>query len=468
MTDSIAAAPPQEDEALDEDGGLKPSFVRAVVDAVDRGDADAIRSLAEPLHAADMADLFGMVSPMERRAIVAALGSEFDPEVLSEIDEELRTELVEALGTKKIAEAVTELDTEDAVYLLEDLPEDQQREVLDQVSEQDRAEVVDALAYPEYSAGRLMHREFIALAPDLTVGEALKAIMDLPEAECPDDFEAIYVADEREVPVGMIPVSRLLRSPRNANLADVMTAEFETIPAAMDQKEFAYIFEHYHLAAAPVTDTQGRMVGILSSRGMVEILQDEHQSEVLALGGVSDDEGIAGPVVKTTWLRFSWLFVNLLTAILASLVIGMFEGSIEKIVALAILMPIVASMGGNAGTQTLTVAVRALATKDLTAANFLRVFGKELLMGWLNGLAFAIIMGLVTWAWFRDPMLGAVIGGAMIINLLAAAAAWLLVPYGLHRAGIDPAVSSAVFVTTVTDVVGFVAFLGLATWVLLH
>lgn len=236
----------------------------------------------------------------------------------------------------------------------------------------------------------------------------------------------------------------------------------------MDQKEFAYIFEHYHIAAAPVIDTQGRMVGVLSSRGVVEVLQDEHQSEVLALGGVSDDEGIAAPVVKTTWLRFSWLFVNLLTAILASLVIGMFEASLEKIVALAILMPIVASMGGNAGTQTLTVAVRALATKDLTAANFFRVFGKELLMGWLNGVAFAIIMGLVTWGWFRDPMLGLIIGGAMIINLLAAAAAGLLVPYSLNRAGIDPAVSSAVFVTTVTDVVGFLAFLGLATWVLMH
>jgi magnesium transporter len=467
MTDMPAAALAQED-ALDDDREMKPAFVRAVVDAVDRGDAEAIRSLAEPLHAADMADLFGMVSPMERRAIVAALGADFDPEILSEIDEELRAELVEALGTQKVAEAVRELDTEDAVYLLEDLPEDRQREVLDQVSEEDRAEVVDALAYPDYSAGRLMHREYIALPPDLTVGEALKAIMDLPEADCPDDFEAIFVVDERDVPVGMIPVSRLLRSPRNANLADVMLADFETIPASMDQKEFAYIFEHYHLAAAPVTDTQGRMVGVLSSRGVVEVLQDEHQAEVLALGGVSDDEGITAPVVKTTWLRFSWLFVNLLTAILASLVIGMFEASLEKIVALAILMPIVASMGGNAGTQTLTVAVRALATKDLTAANFFRVFGKELLMGWLNGVAFAIIMGLVTWAWFREPMLGLIIGGAMIINLLAAAAAGLLVPYSLNRAGIDPAVSSAVFVTTVTDVVGFLAFLGLATWVLMN
>jgi magnesium transporter len=466
----IEAAPnaPAPEEALDDELTLKPGFVRAVVDAVDRGDAHAIRALLEPLHAADMADLFGMIAQMERRALVAALGQDFDPEILTEIDEELRSELVATLGPQKVAEAVTELDTEDAVYVLEDLTEEQQREVLDQVPEADRAEVVDALAYPDYSAGRLMHREYIALAPDLTVGEALKAIMDLPEADCPDDFEAIFVTDERDVPIGMIPVSRLLRSPRNANLADVMVTDFETISASMDQKEFAYIFEHYHLAAAPVTDTQGRMVGILSSRGVVEVLQDEHQAEVLALGGVSDDEGITAPVIKTTWLRFSWLFVNLLTAILASLVIGMFEASLEKIVALAILMPIVASMGGNAGTQTLTVAVRALATKDLSAANFMRVFGKELLMGWLNGLAFAFIMGLVTWLWFRDPYLGAVIASAMVINLMAAAAAGLLVPYSLSRAGIDPAVSSAVFVTTVTDVVGFVAFLGLATWVLLH
>jgi magnesium transporter len=455
-------------DPLDDEHKLKPGFVRAVVDAVDRGDADALRAMVEPMHAADLADLIGLIAPLERRALIAALGADFDPEILSEVDEELRAELVATLGPKKIAEAVQELDTEDAVYVLEDLSEEQQREVLDQVPEADRAEVVDALAYPDYSAGRLMHREYIALAPDLTVGEAMKAILDMADAECPEEFDAIFVVDERDVPVGVVALSRLLRAPRNANLADVMAAEFETIPATMDQKEFAYILEHYHLATAPVVDTQGRLVGVLLPRSVVDVIQDEHQSEVLALGGVSDGEGLSAPVVKTTWLRFSWLFVNLLTAILASLVIGFFEASLEKIVALAILMPIVASMGGNAGTQTLTVAVRALATKDLTGANLVRVFGKELLVGWLNGLAFALIMGLVTWVWFRDAGLGGVIAAAMVINLLAAAASGLLIPYAMSRAGIDPAVSSAVFVTTVTDVVGFLSFLGLATWVLMR
>ncbi|HAH10874.1 MAG TPA: magnesium transporter [Alphaproteobacteria bacterium] len=456
------------DEALDAGGAMKPAFVRAVIDAVDRGDQDAVKHLLLPLHAADLADLLEMVGAVERRAIVAALGEDFDSEILSEIDEALRGELVAALGSKAVAEAVEELETADAAYVLEDLPEETQREVLDQISEADRADVVDALAYPDYSAGRLMHRDYVALPPDLTIGEAVKRVVDMDDAQCPDDFDVVFVIDAEERPLGVIPVSRLLRAPRNTHLLDAMDQDFEAVPATMDQKDFAYLFEHYHLTTAPVTDTQGRMIGVLGARSVVEVLQDEHQAQVLALGGVSDDEGLKLPVVRTTWLRFSWLFVNLMTAILASFVIGMFEASLEKIVALAILMPIVASMGGNAGTQTLTVAVRALATKDLNATNFFRIFGKELLVGWLNGLAFAAIIGLATAFWFRDGELGAVIAGAMVINLLAAAASGILVPYWMNRAGIDPAVSAAVFVTTVTDVVGFMAFLGLATIVLLR
>ena len=467
------------DEALDAGGAMKPAFVRAVIDAVDRGDQDAVKHLLLPLHAADLADLLEMVGAVERRAIVAALGEDFDSEILSEIDEALRGELVAALGSKAVAEAV-EADASvfgegigDAAVgptaeVLERLPEETQREVLDQISEADRADVVDALAYPDYSAGRLMHRDYVALPPDLTIGEAVKRVVDMDDAQCPDDFDVVFVIDAEERPLGVIPVSRLLRAPRNTHLLDAMDQDFEAVPATMDQKDFAYLFEHYHLTTAPVTDTQGRMIGVLGARSVVEVLQDEHQAQVLALGGVSDDEGLKLPVVRTTWLRFSWLFVNLMTAILASFVIGMFEASLEKIVALAILMPIVASMGGNAGTQTLTVAVRALATKDLNATNFFRIFGKELLVGWLNGLAFAAIIGLATAFWFRDGELGAVIAGAMVINLLAAAASGILVPYWMNRAGIDPAVSAAVFVTTVTDVVGFMAFLGLATIVLLR
>jgi magnesium transporter len=452
--------------ALDATHALKPDFIRAVFDAVDRGDGDAVRALLEPLHNADLADLLAVVSPLERRALVGALGGGFDPEILTEIDEDLKVELVAALGSKAVAEAVAVLDAEDAAYVLEDLPEAQKREVLDQVSAEDRADVSDALAYPDYSAGRLMHREFIALEPALTAGEAVARILAWDEANCPDEFDAIYIIDAQSKPVGLVPLSRLLRAPRDALLSAVMETDFKTVSAQTDQAEFAYLFEHYHLTSAPVVDTQGKLAGVLDAKSAFDVLQEEHESQVLALGGVSDGEGLGARVSKTTWLRFSWLFVNLLTAILASLVIGFFQASLEKVVALAILMPIVASMGGNAGTQTLTVAVRALATKDLQSANFLRVVGKELAVGALNGLVFAVIMGVVTWVWFKDIGLALVIAAAMVINLLAAASAGILVPMGLSKAGVDPAVSSAVFVTTVTDVVGFLAFLGLATWVL--
>jgi magnesium transporter len=446
-------------------GIVTPALVRAVTDALEREDQATLLALVDPLHAADFAQLLVSLAPQQRRELVTALGSNFDPEVLSEVDEELRDELLEVLEPKALADAVKELDVEDAAYVLDDLEDSEKREVLAQVPVEERAQVVDALLFPDDSAGRLMHREFVGLAGTMTVGDALAHVSG---DQVPDDFSDIYVLDPDGRPIGVVPLNRLLRAPQTTPLSEIASSEITMIPAATDRRAFAYLFEHYHLTSAPVTDPTGRLVGVIHAGSVVEILQEMHQAEVLALGGVGEGESLAAPIFKTTRLRFSWLFVNLLTAIMASIVIGLFEASLSKIVALAVLMPIVASMGGNAGTQTLTVVVRALATKELTSANVRRVFNREVLIGLMNGIAFAVIAAAITWGWFRDWQLAGVIALAMIINLLAAALAGILVPLTLNRTGVDPAVSSTVFVTTVTDVVGFFSFLGLATWVMMR
>jgi magnesium transporter len=444
---------------------LTPAFLRAVLEALEAENTAKVKELVDPLHAADLGALIGAMTAADRRAFVGALGSDIDPEVLSELDEDLRNELVRQLGSKTVAEAVKELDVEDAAYVLEDLEDAEKREVLSQVPLEDRAEVIDALLFPEESAGRLMHREFVALPGSIAAADA---IARLTAPDTPEEFQEIYLVDADGKPSGYVALSRLLRADPSTKLADIASTEMRIIPADTDQKTFTYLFEHYHLNAAPITDDQGRLVGVLSAGSVVEVLQDMHKAEVLALGGVAEEDSFSSPIAKTTYLRFSWLFVNLLTAIMASIVIGFFEKSLEKVVALAILMPIVASMGGNAGTQTLTVVVRALATKELNQANLWRVVNRELLMGAANGVGFALIAAGITYVWFKDPALAGVIASAMIINLLAAALAGILVPVGLSRAGVDPAVSSPVFVTTVTDVIGFLSFLGLATWLLLR
>ena len=464
-TESQRQSPDGRSAPAESGGIVTPALVRAVWDALEKEDKPALLRLLEPLHAADAAQLLVALPPLMRRELVMMLGPDLDPEVLSEVDEDLRDELLDLLEPKALAEAVKELDVEDAAYVLDDLEDSEKREVLSQVPVEDRAEVLDALLFPDDSAGRLMHREFVGLDGTMTVADALSHVSG---DQVPDDFSDVYVLDADGRPSGVVPLNRLLRASKTATLAEIASVEMTMIPAATDRKAFAYLFEHYHLTSAPVTDGNGRLVGVIGAGSVVEILQEMHQAEVLALGGVGEGESLAAPILKTTRLRFSWLFVNLLTAIMASIVIGFFEASLSKIVALAVLMPIVASMGGNAGTQTLTVVVRALATKELTSANVRRVFNREVLIGLMNGLGFAVIIAAITWGWFRDVPLACVIALAMIINLLAAALAGILVPLTLNRTGVDPAVSSTVFVTTVTDVVGFFSFLGLATWVMLR
>ncbi len=449
---------PSETPILDPDFALNASFVRSIVDALEAGKDATVRELALPLHAADLADLLGLVSAGERRDLVNLLGTDLNPEVLSELDEDVLNSVLAQLEPPVIAAAVQAMDSDDAVQLIEALTHEERDTVLEHVPQLDRTVVEQALAYEEDCAGRLMQREVVTVPPFWSVGQVVDYMRSADDM--PDSFFEIYVVDEAFHPIGSVPTSRLIQTRREVSVRDVMGSDLTLIPAVMDQGEVAYLFNQYHLLSSAVIDDDGRLVGMVTVDDIVEVIKEEDTEDILALGGVSE-EGLSDGVVKTTRRRLSWLMVNLLTAILASVVIAFFDATIEKFVALAILMPIVASMGGNAGTQTLTIAVRAIATRDLTPSNALRIIYREVLVGGLNGLVFAVVMGVIGGLWFQSLALGLVLACAMIVNLLCAGAAGILVPLSLQRAGADPAIASTVFVTAVTDLVGFFVFLGL-------
>lgn len=438
---------------------LSPAFVRAVVDAIDRADRPQVRSLVLELRPADLAELLELVRQDERHALVEMLGSDLNPETLHELDESVRDDVMEMLDPSVIASAVAEMDSDDAVYLLEDMDAHDQREILEQLPATDRAVLEKSLEYPEYSAGRLMQRELVAVPPFWDIGQTIDYLREAEQL--PDEFYEIFVVDPGYKPVGTVPLSRIMRTKRPVKMSEVMEEEQTLIPVAMDQEDVALLFSKYDLISAAVVDEDERLVGVITVDDIVEVITEEATEDIRRLGGVGE-EAISDTVIQTTRSRFSWLFLNLLTAILASAVIGLFDGTISQMVALAVLMPIVASMGGNAGTQTMTVAVRALATKDLVPFNASRIVTREVMVGFLNGIMFALLMGVIGGVWFENPALGMIIAAAMIINLVAAGLAGILIPIGLDKLGVDPAVSSAVFLTTVTDVVGFFAFLGLA------
>jgi magnesium transporter len=461
----------EQDEAARSSGvyGLDSDLVEAVEEALDRGDGVSIRALIEPLHDADIADLLQHLGSDERRVFVRLMRTEFRPNILAELDERVRDEVIDELGPVGTAAAVAELDTDDALDVVADLDEDEQQRVLEAISAIDRALIEEGLAYPEDSAGRLMQRELVAVPSFWTVGETIdhlrKSADETPD-NLPRNFYDIYVVDPGHRPVGAIPLSHLLRSRRPIPLTDLMATEMKVIGANTDQEEVAFLFRQRDLTSAPVVDDGGRLVGVITIDDVVDVIDEEHEDDMMRLGGVREDD-LYSAAMETARSRFGWLLVNLATAILASLVIGLFDGTIEQMVALAVLMPIVASMGGNAGTQTLTVAVRALATKELTAANALRVIGKELMVGGVNGVLFAVIAAVVAWVWFGSVAIAVILGLAMIINLVVAALAGATIPLMLERAHVDPAIASGVFLTTITDVVGFFAFLGLAAWLLM-
>ncbi|MEX1205708.1 MAG: magnesium transporter [Dongiaceae bacterium] len=453
--DAASEAPDREDPAqpIDE-----------IREALAGGRIERVMELAEPLHAADVADLLEHLSRDERALYLRITRHVIDPETLTYLDETVREEVMELLGPQELAAAVARLDSDDAVEVLEDLGDEAKQRILDSIPAAERALLEEGLTYPDDSAGRMMQRELVAVPSFWTVGETidyLRAKDDLPDA-----FYDLFVVDPAHKPVGAVPLSRAMRARRAARLADIMETELRLIPVAMDQEAVAHLFRQYGLVSAPVVDAGGRLVGVVTVDDVVHVIDEEAEEDLMKLGGVREDD-LYRAAIDTTRARFTWLVVNLLTAILASAVIGVFQGNIEQIVALAVLMPIVASMGGNAGTQTLTVAVRALAMKELTRDNALRFVGKELLVGSFNGILFAALTGAVAWLWFDMPGLGLVIAAAMMFNMAVAGLSGTLIPLGLQRLGIDPAIASGVFVTTVTDVVGFFAFLGLAGLVLL-
>lgn len=444
------------------DGGLRAQLKRAVA----YRDVRAIDALMEPLHPADIADLLEQISSGEREALLQLWSSGVDGEVLSELEWSTREEILPLLPDAVLADAVRELNSDDVVDLVEDLGEDQQEAILDALNDADRAAVEQALSYPEESAGRLMQREVVRAPDHWTVGEMIDFLRS-DSAELPEQFYHIVLVNPAMKPVAQVTLGRLLSSPRAVKLVDITEDSFRVIPVTQDEDDVAYAFNQYHLISAPVVDDDGRLVGVITIDDAMIVLDEANEEDLLALSGVGRDESLNDSIATTARQRFPWLFVNLLTAIVASLVISVFEGTISQIVALAVLMPIVASMGGNAGTQSLAVAVRSIATRDLTRSNMLRVVSREAGVGLLNGFAFAIIMGFVGFFWFGLPLLGLVIAVAMVINLVVAAFAGILVPVALDRFGADPALASGTFVTTVTDVVGFFVFLGLASMLLI-
>ncbi|MFQ3301999.1 MAG: magnesium transporter [Planktomarina sp.] len=457
MTD-LYVNPPELSDVLDSQRVLD---VRA---AVEHEDVTRLHMLLDPLHPADIADLLEQVSDGLRSRLLHMWKGGIVGDVLSELDESIREDIIDGLNATELADAVRDLDSDDVVDLLENLDEPQQEAILDALDDAERMVVEQSLSFPHDSAGRLMQREVVMAPEHWTVGQAidyLRRHQDLPE-----QFYHIILIDPRMRPTGYVTLGKLLGATTAAPLQEIIEDSFRTIPAEQPEKDVAYAFNHYHLISAPVVDADNRLVGVITIDDAMTVLDEEYEEDMMRLAGVGEGS-LSDHVIETLKGRFPWLAVNLCTAIVASMVISMFEATIAQFVALAVLMPIVASMGGNAGTQSLTVAVRAIATKNLTTSNVWRVIRREVLVGLLNGIIFAVVLGLVGFFWFGSSIIGWVLALAMVLNMVIAGLAGTVVPVLLEKIGVDPALASGAFVTTVTDVVGFFAFLGLAAWMLL-
>jgi magnesium transporter len=461
----LPEAPAPEQDELDEDDRLRPEFVDAVLDAVAEGDDEAARALVEPLHPADIADLFELTPHEDRGPLAKALKDLLDADVFAEMNDYVREDLIDALTPTEVADLASELDTDDAVAIIEDMDEAEQRAVLRALDPDDRAAIEEALSYPEESAGRLMQRELIAVPDHWTVGDAIDFLRG--HEELTTDFWEIFVVDAGHHPVGTCQLSWILRTPGNIAIADVMKREQTLIPVDMDQEEVALRFQKYALISAAVVDSANRLVGMITVDDIVHIIQEEAGEDTLLLSGAGDGD-INEPIRLTVRTRLMWLVVNLGTAMIASSVVGVFESTIAGFATLAILMPIVSGMGGNAGTQTLAVVVRAIATNQLTDSNTRWMVMRELRIAAANGAALGVLIGIGTFLIFGRTDLALVIATAMFTNNITAGLGGVLVPVTLDRMNIDPAVSSAVFVTTLTDTMGFFSFLGLATLWGLH
>ena len=454
-------------QEADDTFGLDAAFVEEVTAALRANNVDRVNVLVADLHYADMADLLERLDSQDRRLLIESMRDHFQADVLPELAEAVRDDVMDALGFQDFAAALSQLDSDDAVYVASKLSVAERAQVAARMPAESRLLIEQGLSYAENSAGRLMQREFVAVPNYWTVGETIdymRAVQTLPEK-----FYAVFVVDPRNKPLGMVELSRLLRAKRPERMKDLFDKDVEPVPLDMDREEAAFLFKQRNLVSVPVVDKGGRLVGQITIDDIVDVIEEEAEEDILKLAGVrnSDVSSLYNAIISTANSRFMWLAINLLTAFLASWVVGLFEASIAKLAALAVLMPIVAGMGGNAGTQTLATAVRALATRKLNASNALRVTFRELFVGMINGLLFAAIVGCSTYFWFSDVLLAITIGAAMFINLAVAGFAGIVIPYALHKFGSDPADSGGVLLTTVTDVVGFFTFLGLATMIVL-
>ncbi|MEL6540952.1 MAG: magnesium transporter [Pseudomonadota bacterium] len=447
-----------DDERHDEENRLKPRYISKVREALDAGDKGAVYDLVEPLHPADIADLLELFDKDERTVLAASITDLMSSDVVAELNDHVREDMMEALAPVDVAAITEQLETDDAVQLLEDLDEADQKAIIAELEPETQAAVESALAYPEETAGRLMNRFMMAVPEHLTVGDLIDYLRD--EGDLEHDFWEVFVVDQRHHPVGTCALNWILTAPRSVQLTDVMKRDQTLIPVTVDQEEVALMFQKYALISAAVVDESGRLVGQITVDDIVHIISEEAGEDALLLSGAGDGD-INEPIREAYSSRVRWLIANLGTAVFASAIIAAFGAAIEELVALAVLMPIVASIGGNAGTQTMAVAVRAIATNQLTRANTWKIVWRELRVALLNGATVAVLIGIAAGLLF-EPMMGVVIAAAMVINIVVAGMAGVLVPVVFERLKQDPAVASSVFVTMITDSMGFFAFLGLA------
>ena len=454
----------ENESILDEVRPVSPELVDEIIYALEDGDKEQIDFLIEPLHNADIADVFEQLNDNHRRVLTSVIGSEMEPEVLSELDDSTLDDVITEMDDQDVARAISQMESDDAVHVLENLDEDEQRKIIDALPDEDRIAVEEGLSYPEDSAGRLLQKNLVSEPGQWTVGKVIDYFRT--DEELPDEFYEVFIVDPTHHPIGTVALNKIIRSDRQKLISSIMEDELRVVPIEMDQEEVAYLFRQYDLTSMAVVDDSGRLIGMITVDDVVDVIDEEAEEDLMLMSGITDTY-ITESVIEASKNRVIWLVINLATAILASMIIALFDATIEQMVALAVLMPIVASMGGNAGTQTMTVTVRALATRDLTTTNAKRIVLREFSIALLNGIIIAFIIGGLSWAWFNNSALGGVMAVAMVINMIMAGLAGILIPIGLDKINIDPALASSIFVTTITDVIGFFAFLGLAAVVLL-
>ncbi|MBL4602754.1 MAG: magnesium transporter [Emcibacteraceae bacterium] len=449
---------------LDDVLPVSPELVAEIIHALEIEDKNQIIFLLEPLHSADVADVFEQLNGYHRKALTSFIGSDMEPEVLSELDDRALDHVITEMDDEDVARAITQMESDDAVHVLEDMDAEDQRKIIDALSDEDRIVVEEGLSFPEDSAGRLLQRTLVSVPGRWTVG----AVIDYfrTDEDLPDEFHLVFIVDPMHHPIGTAALNKIVRSDSDRLISDIMDEDPTIVPVDMDQEEVAYLFRQYDLTSMGVVDDSGRLIGVITVDDVVDVIEEEAEEDLMRMAGVHETD-ITESILEASKNRVIWLIVNLATAILASMVIAAFDATIEQMVALAVLMPIVASMGGNAGTQTMTVTVRAIATRDLTSSNVKRIVFKEFSIALVNGVIIAIIIGGLSWVWFDSMPLGGVMATAMIINMVMAGLAGILIPIALDKMDIDPALASSIFVTTITDVVGFFSFLWLASVVLL-